>query len=351
MTIYYYGSDSFPIMQYRLFGSTGIKVSELCLGTMTFGREADKDTSFKIMDRFVEEGGNFFDTANVYNQGVSEEIIGEWLSKVDREDIFIATKVRFPMGEGPNSGGLTRKHILKSLNDSLSRLGTDYVDLLQVHAWDPLTPIKETMKALHSVVEQGKARYIGASNFRGWQIAKSLEVSRLNGFHEFASIQPQYSLLCRATEYEILPLSRSENLAVLPWSPLKGGALSGKYARNKHISGDNNRVSENIKMGRKAPWESNEDYFWKVIEAVRKAAETTGKTPSQVALNWLLSNDAVTSPIIGARNLQQLNENINSTGWELDRDTLALLDEASRLYVTYPYDAASEEQQMAGRIP
>ena len=337
-------------MQYRLFGSTGIKVSELCLGTMTFGREADKETSFKIMDRFVEEGGNFLDTANVYNQGVSEEIIGEWLKKMDREDIFIATKVRFPMGESPNSAGLTRKHILKSLKDSLSRLGTDYVDLLQVHAWDPLTPIKETMKSLDSVVENGMARYIGASNFRGWQIAKSLEVSRMNGLHEFASIQPQYSLLCRATEFEILPLSKSENMAVLPWSPLKGGALSGKYSRGARNQGEDNRISENLKMGRKAPWEGNEEYFWKVVEAVRKASELTGKTSSQVALNWLLSNDAVTSPIIGARNLQQLNENILSTGWELDSETLALLDEASRLYVTYPYDASSEEQQMAGRI-
>ncbi len=338
-------------MKVRLFGSTGIKVSELCLGTMTFGREADRETSYKIMDRFVEEGGNFFDTANVYNNGVSEEIIGEWLKNVDREDIFIATKVRFPMGESPNSAGLTRKHILKSLKDSLIRLGTDYVDLLQVHAWDPLTPVKETMKTLNTVVEQGMARYIGASNFRGWQLAKSLEVSRVNGYHEFSSVQPQYSLLCRATEYEILPLSKHENMAVLPWSPLKGGALSGKYSRESDGHGENNRISENIKMGRKPPWANNEGYFWNVVDAVKKVSESTGKTPSQVSLNWLLSNDAVTSPIIGARNLDQLNENMKSTGWNLDKESLTLLDEASRLYVTYPYDEASEEQQMAGRIP
>ena len=259
-------------MRLRMFGTTGIKVSELCLGTMTFGREADSKTSFEIMDRFAESGGNFLDTANVYNAGVSEQILGEWLKSHDREEFFIATKVRFPMGDGPNSAGLTRKHILKSLKDSLERLGTDYVDLLQVHAWDPLTPLQETLKALNTVVEQGQARYIGASNYRGWQLAMSLYVSRSEGLHEFSSIQPQYSLLSRATEYEILPLSKTENKAVLPWSPLKGGVLSGKYKRDSVSIDGENRVSTNLKRGWNPPWVGNEDYVWGVVDAVNEVA-------------------------------------------------------------------------------
>lgn len=338
-------------MQYKMFGSTGIKVSELCLGTMTFGREADKKTSFDIMDRFTEEGGNFFDTANVYNSGESEKILGEWLRGHDREDLFIATKVRFPMGKGPNSAGLTRKHIIKSVQDSLDRLGTSYIDLLQVHAWDPLTPISETMKALNTLVENGTVRYIGASNFRAWQLAQSLYVSRMNGLAEFSSIQPQYSLLCRGTEYEILPLCKAERRAVLPWSPLKGGVLSGKYVRESNNEGGETRVAANMKRGWHPPWMGHEEYVWGVVDAVRNTASSTGKTPSQVALNWLLSNEAVTSPIIGARNLDQLNDNIGATGWSLSEKQIETLNDVSRLYVTYPYDEGSENQQLAGRIP
>lgn len=338
-------------MQYRIFGKTGIKVSELCLGTMTFGREADRRASFAIMERFSEEGGNFLDTANVYNSGESEKIVGEWLKGKDREDYFIATKVRFPMGEGPNSGGLTRKHIIKSVEDSLERLDTTYIDLLQVHAWDPITPIAETMRALNTLVENGSVRYIGASNFRAWQLAMSLIASRSNGLSEFSSLQPQYSLLVRATEYELLPFCRSEGIAVLPWSPLKGGVLSGKYSRGKPGTDGENRVSENMKKGWQPPWEVNSEYVWGVIETVREIAKANGKTPSQVALNWLLRNDSVTSPIIGARNLDQLNDNLGSTGWALSNEDMERLNNASRLYVTYPYDEGSERQQMAGRIP
>lgn len=336
-------------MQYKLFGTTGVKVSELCLGAMTFGREADRDTSFAIMDKFVEAGGNFIDTANVYSSGTSETIVGEWLKGRDRDDMVIATKLRFPMGQGPNATGLTRKHIIKALNDSLERLGTDYVDLLQVHAWDPLTPLQETMRALTSVIDEGKVRYIGASNFRAWQFAMSLGVSREEGLEEFASIQPQYSLLSRATEYEILPLCKAEKRSVLPWSPLKGGILTGKYRKGADSSEGENRVALNIKRGWAPPWKDNENYVWGVVDAVRKVSEESGKTMSQVSLNWLLSNQAVTAPIIGARNLEQLHDNLGSTGWSLKQEEMATLDEASRMYVTYPYDADSEEQQQYGR--
>lgn len=338
-------------MQYRMLGTTGVKVSELCLGAMTFGREADRKTSFEIMDNFVEAGGNFIDTANVYSSGTSEKIVGEWLKSRERDDMVIATKLRFPMGSGPNDTGLTRKHIIKALDDSLSRLDTDYVDLLQVHAWDPLTPLKETMRALTSVIEEGKVRYIGASNFRAWQMAMSIGVSREEGLEEFASIQPQYSLLSRATEFEIMPLCKSEKKSVLPWSPLKGGLLTGKYTRDNKNSEGENRVSTNIKRGWQPPWSRNENYVWGVVEAVKKVAGETAKSESQVSLNWLLSNETVTSPIIGARNLEQLHDNLGSTGWRLTSDQVDQLNSASEMYVTYPYDEDSEEQQHYGRIP
>ena len=336
-------------MDYKLFGSTGIKVSQLCLGTMTFGRHTSREDAFEIMDRFAEHGGNFMDTANVYNSGVSEEILGEWLKGQQRDDYFIATKVRFPMGEGPNAAGLTRKHIIQSVRDSLKRLGTDYIDLLQVHAWDPLTPLQETMKALNYVVESGLVRYVGASNFRAWQLALALHESRMGRLVEFSSLQPQYNLLTRATEFELMPLCVAENIAVLPWSPLKGGLLSGKYERGKAMEEGKSRIWENVSRGRSAPWEQNEDYVWGVVETVRKIAGETGKTPSQVALNWLMSKKGVTSPIIGVRNLPQLDENLGATGWRLSNEQMEALDSSSRLYVTYPYDEASEEQQMAGR--
>lgn len=336
-------------MKYRLFGKTGVKVSELCLGTMTFGRYTSKDDSFAVMDRFSEQGGNFLDTANIYNSGASEEILGQWLKGQQRDEYFIATKVRFPTGNGPNSSGLTRKHILQSVKESLKRLGTDYIDLLQVHAWDPLTPVSQTMRALNSLVESGLVRYIGASNFRAWQLALSLNDSRMGGLEEFSSLQPQYNLLTRATEYELIPLCSAEDIAVLPWSPLKGGLLSGKYLKGKKPENDETRIWENVRKGGAAPWEQNEDYVWSVVNAVRKVAEETGKTPSQVALNWLLSKKGVTSPIIGARNLSQLEENLGSAGWKLSREHMDILDEASNLFVSYPYDEESEEQQNYGR--
>lgn len=337
-------------MDYKLFGNTGIKVSQLCLGTMTFGRHASREVAFEIMDRFAEKGGNFLDTANVYNSGVSEEILGEWLRGQQRDDFFIATKVRFPMGNSPNAAGLTRKHIIQSVKDSLRRLGTDYIDLLQVHAWDPLTPLAETMKALNQVVGSGTVRYIGASNFRAWQLALALHESRIGGMEEFSSLQPQYNLLTRATEFELVPLCAAENIAILPWSPLKGGLLSGKYDRGKSGGQEESRIWENVKKGRSAPWEKNEEYVWGVVDEVRKIADETGKTSSQVALNWLISKKGVTSPIIGVRNMSQLEDNLGATGWSLTREQMESLDRTSHLFVTYPYDEASEEQQMAGRI-
>ena len=338
-------------MNYRLLGKTGIRVSELCLGTMTFGNEADRTTSFRIMDRFSDDGGNFVDTADIYNKGKSEEILGEWLKTRNREDFIIATKVRFRSGNGPNGIGLTRKHILHSIEKSLERLGTDYVDLLQVHAWDPLTPLEETMSALNSLVQNGKVRYIGASNFRGWQLALSLGISRSRGYAEFVSIQPQYSLLCRSTEFELIPLSMHENLSVLPWSPLKGGLLSGKYSRDAGNMPEDSRIGRMLNRGGSQVFGINEEYTWKVINSLKEVAGAINRTPSQVALNWLLNRDGVTSPIIGARNIAQLEDNLGSTGWALSKSDMDYLGSASKFFVTYPYDEESDNQQKDGRIP
>src|SRR6516162_205488 len=220
-------------MNYRYLGKTGLRVSELCLGAMTFGREneATEKESFAMMDRFVSKGGNFIDTANVYGTGISEEIVGRWLKEQNRNDLVIATKVRFPMGEGPNDVGLSRKHVLSAVDASLRRLQTDYIDLYQVHCWDPKTPLEETLSTLNDLTRKGMVRYIGASNFTGWQLQRALDASRENGLEAFVCLQPQYNLLCRSTEWELIPLVLREGLGVIPWSPLRGGWLSGKFKR------------------------------------------------------------------------------------------------------------------------
>jgi aryl-alcohol dehydrogenase-like predicted oxidoreductase len=218
-------------MEYRKLGKTGLKVSELCLGAMTFGRESTEEVGFQIMDRFADAGGNFIDTADVYTRGISEEIVGRWMKDKPRDNFIIATKVRFAMGEDPNEVGLSRKHILAGVEASLSRLGTDYIDLYQVHAWDSGTPLEETLSTLDSLVKSGKVRYTGASNFSGWQLQKAVDLSLHNGWEPFSCLQPLYNLLDRSTEWELMPVCLNEGLGVIPWSPLRGGWLSGKYRR------------------------------------------------------------------------------------------------------------------------
>lgn len=219
-------------MEYGRLGNTGLMVSDLCLGCMTFGRETDEAVSKEIVARFLDAGGNFIDTADVYSQGVSEEITGRAIQGV-RDDVVLATKVRFPMGDGPNDAGLSRKHITRSCDASLKRLGTDYIDLYQVHCWDAATPLEETLSTLTDLVRAGKVRYVGVSNFTAWQLAKAAGVSELRGFERFVCLQPQYSLVERNIEREILPVCRGEGLGVIPWSPLGGGFLSGKYRRDE----------------------------------------------------------------------------------------------------------------------
>ena len=321
-------------MEQRRFGRTGIRVSELCLGTMTFGNEADEATSKAIVDRFLDAGGNFVDTANVYSAGVSEEITGRALGS-RRDRVVLATKVRFPMGDGPNDVGLSRRNIRTQVEASLRRLGTEWIDLYQVHCWDPRTPLPETLSTLNDLVHEGKVRYIGASNFAGWHLAKALGLSALHEWEPFVSLQPEYSLITRDIERELLPQCKEEGLAVLPWSPLAGGVLSGKYRKDSDFpAGTRGAETENpITFTYRL-----DDRAWNIVDAVAKVAAEIGKTPAQVALNWVVNRPGITAPIIGARNLTQLEDNLGAIGWQLEkpqRDTLAW---ASAFRLGYPYE-------------
>jgi aryl-alcohol dehydrogenase-like predicted oxidoreductase len=332
-------------MDYRYLGDTGLKVSELCLGAMTFGREADEATSFAMLNAFVEAGGNFIDTANVYTAGASEEITGRWLQQKTRDDFVVATKVRFPMGKGPNDIGLSRKHILKSVEDSLRRLQTDYIDLYQVHCWDPGTPLEETLSTLDGLVKSGKVRYIGASNYAGWQLQKAVDMSRVNGWEPFVCLQPLYNLLDRALEWELLPVCRNEGLGVIPWSPLRGGWLSGKYHRGMEAPVANTRIDLAQKEGWSESWDAyNNEHTWGVLDVLFAIAEETNHSPAQVALNWLLCQEGVTAPIIGARSLKHLIDNVGAAGWALDDEQVERLGEASSRTLPYPYDFITRAQ-------
>lgn len=325
-------------MEYRFLGRSGMKVSELCLGAMTFGRETPEEESYPILDRFAEAGGNFIDTANVYSRGISEEIVGKWLKGKRREDWVIATKVRFPMGEGVNEVGLSRKHILAAVEDSLRRLQTDYIDLYQVHAWDSATPLEETLSTLNRLVEQGKVRYIGASNYSGWQLQKAIDVSLMNGWEAFVSLQPLYNLLDRELEWELVPVCQNEGLAILPWSPLRGGWLSGKYHRGMQAPPEGSRVDEASRQNWSERWEKyNTEHTWSVLDALYAIAQRLGKHPAQVALRWLLQKPGVTAPIIGVRSLEHLETNLGATGWQLSDEDMAELDRVSEKEPPYPY--------------
>jgi aryl-alcohol dehydrogenase-like predicted oxidoreductase len=322
-------------MEYRRLGDTGLMVSELCLGCMTFGREASEEDSKRLVDRFLDAGGNFIDTADVYSKGVSEEITGRAIKGV-RDDVVLATKVYFPMGEGPNDTGLSRKHVTQGCEDSLRRLGTDYIDLYQVHCWDSATPLKETLSALTDLVRSGKVRYIGVSNFTGWQLVKSVCLSEANGLERFVCLQPQYSLVERNIEREILPICLEEGLGVIPWSPLGGGFLSGKYRREEEPP-EGSRISEAV-ASMEEHWDRRAtDRNWRALDVVGRISEETGKSYAQISLNWLLRQDGVTAPIIGARTLEQLEDNLGASGWTLDEEQVEELSDASALEDVYPY--------------
>ncbi len=337
-------------MDYRYLGRTGLKVSELCLGAMSFGREATEEVSFQLLDRFADAGGTFIDSADVYGQGKSEEILGRWLKGRRREDFVIATKVRYPMGDGPNDVGLSRKHILAAIEESLSRLQTDYVDLYQVHAWDPGTPLEETLYTLNELVKSGKARYIGASNFAGWQLQKAMDISRQMGWEGFSSLQPLYNLLDRAIEWEVLPVCRSEGIGVFTWSPLRGGWLSGKYHRGMDAPPPGSRVEKAEEEGWSEAWSIyNNEHTWNVIDVLFEVAEETGKKPAQVALNWVLHRPGITAPTIGVRKMTHLEDNLGAIGWQLSQEHLDRLNTASAKRLPYPYYLMQQVEEERGR--
>ncbi|HSR47799.1 MAG TPA: aldo/keto reductase [Anaerolineales bacterium] len=322
-------------MEYRRLGKSGFKVSELCMGTMQFGWTADEPTAFRILDASRAAGINFIDTADVYSRwvegnpgGVAETIVGKWLqaSSVPRDQIVLATKVRGRMGEGPNDEGLSRGHILNAAHESLRRLGTDYIDLYQLHFPDDETPIEETLEALTDLVRRGDVRYIGCSNFPAWRTVEALWAADRRNLASFASTQPHYNLVHRAEfESEVQDVCSRYGLAVLPYSPLAGGFLTGKYRRGQEAPAGTRgvsspRVREHLQSER----------AWHVLDEVRAIAVAKGKSPSQVALAWLLANPLVTSPIIGPRSMDQLEDNLGGVGWSFSDDELQSLQRAGQ---------------------
>jgi aryl-alcohol dehydrogenase-like predicted oxidoreductase len=324
-------------MRIASLGRTGLKVSRLCLGAMTFGASrfgCDEATALAIVHRFLDAGGCFLDTADVYGSGVSESIVGCAI-RGRRDAVVLATKVGGPMGPGPNDIGLSRRRILRGLDESLERLGTDHVDLYQVHGYDPTTPLEETMRALGDVVRAGKVRYLGCSNFAAWQLMKANALARELGTARFDALQPQYSLLARHVEREHLPLCVEEGIAVLPWGPLAGGLLAGEPG-----PGARARAEPMFPEAERRP----------VAAVVEEVARALGARPAAVALAWLLAQPGVTAPIFGARTLAQLEENLAAADLDLPPEALRRLDEVSALPRVHPYDLQEEVRNLARRM-
>jgi aryl-alcohol dehydrogenase-like predicted oxidoreductase len=336
-------------VEYRTLGRSGCSVSTLALGTMTFGNETDEKGAHAQLDRFVEAGGTFIDTADVYSAGVSEEIVGRWLASTSaevRDQVVIASKGRFPMGGGPNDAGLSRRHLDRALDASLRRLGVETIDLYQVHSWDPLTPIEETLGFLDDAVRRGKIHYAGLSNFTGWQIQKTVDVADFRGLARPVTLQPQYSLLSREIEWEITPACASEGLGLLPWSPLGGGWLTGKYRRDERPTGAT-RLGENPERGVEAyDRRGRVERTWAVVDEVRTLAEERGVSMAQIALAWVADRPTVTSVILGARTIEQLTDNLAAAGLHLTDEERARLDKVSDPGAAdYPYGGPGRDQR------
>ena len=326
-------------MKMRFLGKTGIRVSELCLGTMTFagvGRyqtigELSQKEANSFVNAALEAGINFFDTADVYSSGASEEMLGKALAN-RRKDAIIATKVRGRMGPGPNDAGLSRHHIIEGCNASLKRLGTDYIDLYQVHLIDPYTALEDTLRALDDLVRQGKVRYIGCSNFTGWQLMKALSISEKEGLERFVTLQAFYSLVSRDLEYELVPLCLDQGIGILVWSPLAGGFLTGKYRKGKPAP-----KGARLAGGTGKFLQFDEEKGLNIVEELDKVAKARKVSIAQAALNYLLRKPGVTSVIIGAKTKEQLADNLKASEWELTPEELARLDEISKPPRVYPY--------------
>ncbi|MBO3269904.1 aldo/keto reductase [Hymenobacter defluvii] len=327
-------------MKYNLLGNTGLKVSELCLGTMTFGQtegrfkeiaKVDQAGADELLKRSVDAGINFLDTANVYSEGQSEEMTGQAISNLglSRSELIVATKVRGKMGDGPNQVGLTRKHIMDQAEASLKRLGTDYIDLYQMHSYDPLTPFEETLRAFDDLVRSGKVRYIGASNVAAWQLMKALGTSERLHLEKFVSLQAYYTIAGRDLERELVPLLQDQKVGLMVWSPLAGGLLSGKYSREKQEGEDGRRANFDFPP-------VNRDRAFDILDILHPLAKQKGASVAQLALAWLLHQPAVTSIIIGASKMSQLEDNLKSVDVKFSEEELKQLAEASALPAEYP---------------
>jgi aryl-alcohol dehydrogenase-like predicted oxidoreductase len=335
-------------MEYRTLGRSGCSVSCLALGTMTFGVETGEAEAHQQLDRFLDAGGTLVDTADVYGEGASEEIIGRWLASRPAQvtgRVVLATKGRFPVDDSANGLGLSAVHLTRALDGSLRRLGADSVDLYQLHAFDPWTPLEETLRALDGFVRAGKIRYYGLSNFTGWQLTKAVHLARALNVPGPVTLQPQYSLLVRETEWEIVPAALDAGVGLLPWSPLGGGWLSGKYRRDARPSGAT-RLGEEPGRGMEAYDRRGTERTWKVIDAVSEVATARGVSMAEVAVAWVTDRPGVSATILGARTVAQLETNLRAADLQLTPEETAGLDAASDPRPTdYPYGELGVEQR------
>ncbi len=319
----------------------GLHVSEVAFGALTFGIGADEAAAGPLIDRYLELGGNFIDTANSYGPRTSEEVLGRLL-KGRRNSVVLATKVRQAMGPDPLDQGLSRRHILQSVDASLARLQTDFIDLYQIHFWDNFTPVEETLEALDQCVQSGNVRYLGCSNLAGWQLMKALGISERRGLSNFVSLQPEYSLVCRGIERELVPACLDAGIGILPFSPLAGGFLTGKYAKDEAPPPDS-RGARSLAGHRAWQWERRAgERGFAILDAARRVAGEVNRPLSQVALRWVMDRPGVVSPIIGARTVEQLDETLAGLDWRLSAEQRTRLDEASAFPLDYPYDVSVE---------
>ena len=338
-------------MEFRQLGRSGLKVPVLSFGTGTFGGRgeffaawgnSDVAEATRLVDICLEVGVNFFDTADVYSQGASEEILGKAIAG-RRNSVLISTKATFPMGQGPNDQGSSRYHLIQACEASLRRLGTDYIDIYHLHGFDQLTPIEETLHTLDTLVQTGKVRYIACSNFSGWHLMKSLAISEKNGWSSYVAHQAYYSLIGREFEWELMPLGIDQKIGTIVWSPLGWGRLTGKLRRNQPLP----KLSRLHATAEKGP-PVDDEYLYKVVDALDEVARDTGKTIPQVALNWLLQRPTVANIVIGARNEEQLRQNLGAVGWNLTDEQVQRLNRASEQVPIYPY---WHQRQFAERNP
>ncbi|MEO6723317.1 MAG: aldo/keto reductase [Ferruginibacter sp.] len=330
-------------MEYRQLGGSGLQVPVLSFGTATFGGSGDffkawgstqADEASRLIDICMDAGVNFFDTADVYSAGLAETVLGKAIAGKQRDKLILSTKTTFTFGEAPNNQGSSRFHILRQIEGSLKRLNTDYIDIYHMHGFDGNTPVEETLRTLDDLVQSGKVRYLAASNFSGWHLMKSLGISEKYGWNRYVAHQVYYSLANRDYEWELMPLGLDQKVGAIVWSPLCAGRLGGKYRRNQPLPAES-RVAQG---GSPVPQEViHEESFYNTVDALYELAEEMGKTVAQVALNWLLQRPTVSSIIIGARNEEQLKQNLAAVGWNLTTDQVKKLDAASETFSIYPY--------------